>query len=90
MTPRTLSELAELTGSDLVGLGDRSVTGAASLRDAKDGEISFLVESRHLAEFEATRASAVVLGVGVETSRTDIALLRNEDPGRAFSRWTTI
>lgn len=86
MTPRTLSELAELTGSDLVGSGDLSVTGPASLRDAKHGEISFLVERRYLAELEATRASAVVLGEGIETSRSDLAFLRCKDPGRAFSK----
>ncbi len=86
MTPRTLLELAELTGSDLIGFGDRSVTGPASLRDAKDGEISFLVERHHLAELETTRASAVVVGAEIETSRTDLALLRSKDPGRAFSK----
>ncbi|TDJ79985.1 MAG: UDP-3-O-(3-hydroxymyristoyl)glucosamine N-acyltransferase [Planctomycetota bacterium] len=84
MTPRTLSELAELTGSDLVGFGDRFVTGPASLRHAKDGEISFLVERRHSAELETTHASAVVVGEEIETSRTDLTLLRSKDPGRAF------
>jgi len=86
MKPRTLSELAVLAGADLSGDGSRSIVGPASLAEAGPDEISFLAEPRYAPQLETTRAAAVLVGPEVETARTDLALLRVKNPGRAFTQ----
>ena len=85
MTSFTLSELAALCDATLEGDGSRVVRGPAALDDATGEEVSFLTEARYLPLLETTRAAAVIAGDGVETARADLALLRCEDPQRAFN-----
>ncbi len=85
MRKRTLSELAELCGATLEGDGDLPVRGPASLDEAGPEDISFLIEERHMARFEATRAGAVIVPRAFESPRDDLALLRSDEPNRAFS-----
>ncbi|MCP3919314.1 MAG: UDP-3-O-(3-hydroxymyristoyl)glucosamine N-acyltransferase [bacterium] len=86
MTPRTLSEIAELCGATLTGDGARVVSGPASLAEAGPDEISFLTDRRYLTQLAETRAAAVLVREDVEVEREGLALLVCDDPGRAFSR----
>ena len=81
----TLSELAEISGAALEGDGSLVVTGPASLREARVDHISFYGHPRYRAECEGTRARAVVVPVGLELPRVDLAVLRAEDASRAFT-----
>jgi len=56
----TLAELAALVGGQLVGDGDRLIFGAASLRDAKAGEISLVDGSEKNRNLSACQAAALV------------------------------
>lgn len=84
--PRTLSEIAELCGAALEGDGSRSVIGPADLGQAGDQEISFLANPRYAPLLESTRAAGVLVAVDVSTERTDLTLLRVDDPNRAFTK----
>ena len=81
----TLSELAEISGAALEGDGALVVTGPASLRDAAGDQISFYEHPRHRADFQGTRAGAVVAPLGLDLPRSDLSVLRAEDAGRAFT-----
>lgn len=82
-----LSELAHLTGAQIEGdSSDMDITGAAGLDESEPGHVTFLSNPRYTPRMQATRASAIYVGEGVETGRDDIAVLRTRDPYLAYTR----
>lgn len=69
---------AQLEGSDL------HVHAANTLEDAGQGEITFLSNPKYLAKLETTRASAVILGDGVERPNS-LSAIRSKDPYAAIT-----
>lgn len=55
----TLQQLAEMSGGQLIGESAQVVSGAASLADATEGEITFFADRRYMPLLRKTRASAV-------------------------------
>lgn len=86
MTPITVSELAAMIGAELAGAPDLAIHGPASLGEAQPGEITFLAQPRYASLLAETKASAVVIAKDLSVDRTDIALLRCDDPNRAFTQ----
>ncbi len=58
----TVEELASRLDAELVGAGDRTVTGASSLESAGPEDVSFLARRKYLQYLPATRAAAVIVG----------------------------
>ncbi len=81
----TLQELAALTGGELAGGGAQVITGAASLREAEPGEITFLGNRRFLVHFRMTRASAAFVPLEFNEP-TEVALIRVAQPAKAFEQ----
>ena len=82
---RTLSEIADHCGAALEGDGSHSVIGPADLESAGEQEISFLANPRYAPLLEKTRAAGVLVKHDVQCRRNDLALLRVDDPNRAFT-----
>src|SRR6185436_13764000 len=80
------SELAELCEAVLEGDGERILVGPAALDEARSDQVSFLRSARQAGGFETTRAGAVIVPFDLRARRPDVALLRCQDPSRAFSR----
>ena len=59
---KTLGQLAEHVGGDVQGDAECTITGVATLHNAKRGDISFLANPRYTKYLKATTASAVILG----------------------------
>jgi UDP-3-O-[3-hydroxymyristoyl] glucosamine N-acyltransferase len=83
---KTLRELAELLGATLEGDGRLRVRGPATLAEAGPEDVAFLGHPRYVAQLDTTRAAAVVVDRSQAVAREDLALLRCEQPGRAFTR----
>ncbi len=80
-----LGELVERLGAVLEGNGaGQVVTGVGSLAEARPGEISFLSNSRYNHQLAETRALAVLVRKDW-SGRHDTALIRVDDPDRAFA-----
>src|SRR2546429_9356218 len=60
----TVKELAALSGGELVGDSTLKITGAASLGEATQGEISFFANRKYVALLRKTRATAVFFSPG--------------------------
>jgi len=86
MSTRTLHSLATACGASLEGNAALAIRGPANLRDALADEISFCGAARFRAELERTRAGAVLLPRDMTVERKDLALLRCDDPSKAFSQ----
>jgi len=85
MTTHTVSELASICGATLQGDGERVLAGPATLRSAAEDQVAFFANPRYKADLEETQAGAVVVALDTALHRTDLTLLRCEDPNTAFS-----
>lgn len=86
MSQRTLSQIADLVGAELVGDPDRVVSGVASLAEAGPDDVCLFHQARFEPEARATRAAALVTSAGLHPGREDVSLLVCADASRAFTR----
>ena len=84
MTPGvTLEELAQLVRGEVRGVCEEMITGVAAIREAGQGEITFLVNPKYAKDLETTRASAVI--VGPQAPETAKPLLITPNPYLAYA-----
>lgn len=81
---RTLGEIAEHVGGRVCGDPNLVIRAAATLEQAREGDISFLVNRKYERQLETTKASAVV--VGREVAGAGPALLVVKDPYFTFTQ----
>jgi UDP-3-O-[3-hydroxymyristoyl] glucosamine N-acyltransferase len=88
MTSQTLSELAALLDATLLGDGEIVITGVAGIREARPGDITFLVNPRYELYLAESNASAVL----VSEARADCptAQLVAREPYLAFLKCVKI
>jgi UDP-3-O-[3-hydroxymyristoyl] glucosamine N-acyltransferase len=58
----SLEELAGLIGGKVAGDGSVMISGVSGIREARQGDITFLADSRYAKFLEATQASAIIAG----------------------------
>ena len=78
-----LAELAGEMGGRLDGAADLGIRGVAGIREAEEGDLTFLADKRYLPYLETTRASAIICRDDLETS---LPAIRVADPHLAFLR----
>jgi UDP-3-O-[3-hydroxymyristoyl] glucosamine N-acyltransferase len=82
-----LSELAELLGGRLLsGDPNLTVTGFASLKEAREGDLSFFHDARYRERLAGTKASAVLVPADWPAIGAQPALLAVADPSQSFER----
>ena len=81
MQTKTLGQLADYIGAELVGDPDIVIKSAATLSAACEGDISFLNNRKYIGQLQTTRASAIVVDRKMDTSA---ALLIADEPYYAF------
>ena len=82
-----LELLASQTQSTIEqGSPDLDITSTAGLDIAGDGQITFLANPKYTPQIAETKAAAIFLSEGVAIERTDIAILRANDPYLAYTR----
>lgn len=79
-----LKEIAELVDGELVGDASIVITGVAGIKEAKEGDITFLAHSRYLSFLEETAASAVITSKEISSAKKP--LIRTPNPSQAFSK----
>ena len=83
----SLHELATLLEAELVtGSPSSVITGFASLKDARPGDLSFFHDLRYQDQMDSTQASAVLVPRTWVATDVTAAVLRVENPSRAFER----
>ncbi|MBA3273561.1 MAG: UDP-3-O-(3-hydroxymyristoyl)glucosamine N-acyltransferase [Chthoniobacterales bacterium] len=81
----TLQELATLAGGELRGESSLIITGAASLPEATDGEITFYGNPKYMPQLRRTRASAVFVPADF-AEEIGPAQIRVVNPAKAFEQ----
>ncbi|PTL82359.1 UDP-3-O-(3-hydroxymyristoyl)glucosamine N-acyltransferase [Vitiosangium sp. GDMCC 1.1324] len=88
-TPRRLGELATHVGGELVGDAGLLISGLNGLAEAAPGELSFYGNPRYRRQYEATKASAVLVGSDAEP-REGVSLVRVSNPHLAFAKLSSL
>ncbi len=86
---KTLGEIAELIGADIVGDPDVIIDGIAPLSSANGNQISFLSSDKFHSQLSSTQAAAVILGRDIE-DQFDGNQLLVDDPYLGYAKVTSL
>jgi len=81
---KTLKEIASLIEGEVVGNADMLITGVCGIKEASEGDITFLANPKYASFMEKTRASAVITSREIESAAKPI--IRTDDPSLAFAK----
>ena len=79
---KTLKEIAKLIDGQVIGDGGTLITGASGIREAAEGDITFLANSKYSSLMDKTRASAIITSSDAQGTTKPIILTQN--PSLAF------
>ena len=85
---KTLKELADFVGGELTGGDKIEISGVGGLDEAKEGQITFLANSKYAANIESTGASAII--VPEEITKASKPLIRVKKSYLAFAKVMTL
>lgn len=85
---KTLKEVASLIDGEIVGDENIVVTGICGIKEAKEGDLTFVANSRYLPLMGHTRASAIITSRDVKTAPK--AIIRTENPSLAFAKMVSL
>jgi UDP-3-O-[3-hydroxymyristoyl] glucosamine N-acyltransferase len=57
---KTLKEVAKLIDGDIVGNKDTVITGVCGIKEAKEGDLTFIANPKYLPLMDETKASAII------------------------------
>ena len=83
--PTTLSALARLVGGDVAGDDSVPIDGAATLPDARDGDITLVDKSEKAGSLAGTAARAAVVPRGFPLESLEMPAIVVDDVHRAFT-----
>ena len=79
-----LTEAANLINGNLIGDSDIIINNLARIEEAKEGDLTFLYLPSYQKYFASTKASAILVKIGFNKTRKDIAYIEVADPNKAF------
>ncbi len=81
---KTLKEIADFIGGEIVGDEGIVITGVAGIQEADEGDLTFLANPKYLPYLGMTRASAVITPRDAQTKAKPI--VRVDNPSFAFTK----
>jgi UDP-3-O-[3-hydroxymyristoyl] glucosamine N-acyltransferase len=81
---KTLQEIADFVHGEIVGDTKIIITGVAGIKEAGEGDITFLANPKYLPLLEETRASAIITSKDIKNAKKPI--VRTENPSLAFAQ----
>lgn len=85
---KTLKEIAKLIDGQVVGDGDILITGASGIKEAAEGDITFLANSKYSSLMDKTRAAAII--TSSDAQKTAKPVILTENPSLAFAKIISI
>lgn len=82
--PKTLKEIANFLKGELSGAGDVIISGINGINEAKEGDISFILNPKYEALITSTKASCVIIPKGLKKPANK-ATIAVDNPSTAFS-----
>ncbi|MCX5687828.1 MAG: UDP-3-O-(3-hydroxymyristoyl)glucosamine N-acyltransferase [Candidatus Omnitrophica bacterium] len=85
---KTLKEIAHIIDGEIIGDENIIVTGICGIKEAKEGDLTFVANSRYLPLMGQTRASAIITSMDVKTAPKSI--IRTKNPSLAFAKMVSL
>ena len=84
MIQKTLDEIARIVDGEVAGDGKILITGISGIKEAKDGDLTFIANSKYIPLLEKTKASAVLASRDIKTNQKP--LIYTDNPSLAFAK----
>lgn len=81
---KTLREIARLIDGEIVGEEGIVITGVAGIKEAVEGDITFLANPKYFPLIDTTHASAII--TSREVGKVPKPIIRTENPSLAFAK----
>jgi UDP-3-O-[3-hydroxymyristoyl] glucosamine N-acyltransferase len=81
---KTLAEIAKAVGGRVIGDGKIAVTGISGIKEAKEGDLTFLANPKYLPLAQSTLASAIIVANNVTIEGKSV--VQTENPSLAFAK----
>jgi UDP-3-O-[3-hydroxymyristoyl] glucosamine N-acyltransferase len=88
MQKKTLRDLANLIGGEVTGNAHLVISGVSSIEKAREGEITFITQSKYLSKARETKASAIIAAETIED--IDKPFILTDNPYRAYAKIATL
>ena len=88
MMRKTVEEIATLIGGEVVGDGQVVISGICGIKEAKEGDLTFVANSRYLNLMDETKASAIITSREVKVAPKPI--IRTDNPSLAFAKMVSL
>jgi UDP-3-O-[3-hydroxymyristoyl] glucosamine N-acyltransferase len=85
---KTLKEIASIIDGEIIGDENIVVTGICGIKEAKEGDLTFIANSRYLPLMNHTKASAIITSKDVKSAPKPI--IRTENPSMAFAKMVSL
>jgi UDP-3-O-[3-hydroxymyristoyl] glucosamine N-acyltransferase len=85
---KTIKEIAVIVDGEIVGDENTVVTGICGIKEAREGDLTFVANPRYLPLMNHTRASAIITSKDVKSAPKPI--IRTENPSIAFAKMVSL
>ena len=85
---KTLKEIADIIEGEIVGDEGTVVTGVCGIKEAREGDLTFVANSRYAPLMNHTKASAIITSKDVKSAPKPI--IRTENPSVAFAKMVSL
>lgn len=85
---KTLAEIAELIGGKVIGNETLRITGLKSLDEAREGDLTFVANSKYLALAKKTKASGILIPKDIKLPGKSV--IQTDNPSLAFTKIASI
>ena len=82
---KKVKEIAALVGGELVGDGEAVISSINGIKEAGEGELSFVVDSRYESLIDGSKASCVIAPKNIRSSHNK-PVIKVENPSVTLSR----
>lgn len=81
---KTVREIAQFIGGEVIGDGSVVITGVSGIKEAGEGDITFLANPKYFPLAQETRASAIIAPVGADIKAK--AVIQTDNPSLGFTK----
>jgi len=85
---KTLDEIAKIVDGEVVGDKNVVVTGICGIKEAEEGDLTFIANPKYLSLVEKTRASAII--TSYEIGEAPKPIIKTKNPSLAFARMVSL
>ncbi|MCK4859598.1 MAG: UDP-3-O-(3-hydroxymyristoyl)glucosamine N-acyltransferase [Candidatus Omnitrophica bacterium] len=85
---KTLNEIAQIINGEVVGDSNVIITGVCGIKEACEGDLTFVANPKYLSLIETTKASAVITSRDVKDVSKPI--VRIDNPSMAFAKMVSL